>query len=516
LQNQNIKNQNIRLRFAPSPTGYLHIGSARTAFFNWLYAKKTGGKFILRIEDTDIKRHKEDTINTIIDSLKWLGLNWDEGPFAGGNYGPYRQSERQDIYIKYAYKLLNEGKAYYCFCSAEELQKKREEALKNGVFFKYDKKCLNLSDAQIQRKISANEKFSIRIIVPENKIISFNDNVYGHIEVNSNTIEDYIILRSNKTPTYNFSVAIDDFLMKITHVIRGEDHLSNTPKQLLIYDGLGFDYPDFTHLPMILSADGQKLSKRHGSISIESYREEGFLPEAVLNYIALLGWAYDEKSTFFTVDEMIEKFDLKSVNKKASRFDYEKLLFINSYYIRNKDNKELEKLLTERLLKNNLQYFKDHINKNPDNNLDNQDIDEKIIAEMLEQKIAKIVPIIKERAKTLNEMQNKIMPFFFNIKYSDKLKNYFKNKDIDAKSILVSCIDKLNKISENDFNTDKIEPALRNMTDELNLNFRKIAEVIRIAIWGEPVSPPLFETIEILGKITVISRLKNYLELIEL
>ena len=532
-----MDNKITRVRFAPSPTGYLHIGSARTAFFNWLYSKKTGGKFILRIEDTDIKRHKEDTINTIYESLKWLGLNWDEGPDVGGDYGPYRQSQRQDIYLKYANKLINEKKAYYCFCTTKELEERKEIALKNGHFFKYDRKCLNLSQEQIQKKLSSNEPFSIRILIPENKLISFNDNVYGKIEINSNNIEDFIIIRSDKTPTYNFSVTIDDYLMQITDVIRGEDHLSNTPKQLIIYDALGVNYPNFTHLPMILSQDGKKLSKRHGTISIEAYKEEGFLPEAILNYIALLGWSYDEKTTLFTLDEIIEKFNLKSINKKPSRFDFEKLLFINGYYIRNKDNKELADMLLERLLKNNLEFFKKYEDKfkdikssyekiyesstNIDKVISSQDFkDNQVLIKEVKEKIPKIIPIIKERARTLNEMQQKILPFFFNINYLNhdnltNLKNYFKNKDIDAQSILKDCINKLDNINEEAFNVKNIENALRDISIDKNISFKKVAEVARIAIWGEPVSPPLFETIEILGKNTVIFRLKNYLELIK-
>ncbi|MHB1346166.1 MAG: glutamate--tRNA ligase, partial [Candidatus Humimicrobiaceae bacterium] len=249
-------NKEIRLRFAPSPTGYLHIGSARTAFFNWLYAKKKSGKFILRIEDTDLERHREDTVGTILESLKWLGMDWDEGPDIGGDFGPYRQSERLDIYKKYSEKMLDELTAYKCFCTAEQLRENRENALRSDIFYKYDRKCLNLSKDEISSKINAGEKYSVRILVPQDKTLFFKDNVYGDFKINCSGIEDFIILRSNGIPTYNFSAAVDDCLMKITHIIRGEDHLSNTPKQLLVYDALNFAYPDFTHLPMILASDG--------------------------------------------------------------------------------------------------------------------------------------------------------------------------------------------------------------------------------------------------------------------
>lgn len=484
----------IRLRFAPSPTGYLHIGSARTAFFNWLYAKKVGGKFILRIEDTDVERHREDTISTILGSMKWLGMDWDEGPDTGGNYGPYRQSERLDLYKKYAQKLLDEGKAYRCFCSQEQLKKNREEALKVNEFYKYDRKCLSLTQKEISRKIKSGEKFSIRLLVPREKILSFSDNVYGNFEVNSSNIEDYIILRSNGMPTYNFSVVIDDCLMKITHVIRGEDHLSNTPKQLLIYDALNFGHPDFTHLPMILASDGHRLSKRHGSISIESYREEGFLPEAVLNYIALLGWSYDEKTTIFSVKEMVEKFDLKSINKKASKFDYEKLLYLNGHYIRELKEDSLEEILINKLIKKN-DNLKDKVN-------------------FLKEKLAKIIPITRERVKTISGYEKILVPFFNEINYSDDAKNYFTKKEINIKEILKSSVKSLENIDNNSFNTENIEKELRGIAAKLQLNLKIIAEVLRIAIWGEPVSPPLFETIEIIGKKATLYRLKNYLKFI--
>ena len=487
-----MKEKETRLRFAPSPTGYLHIGSARTAFFNWLYAKKKSGKFILRIEDTDIERHREDTVETILDSLKWLGMDWDEGPDAGGDFGPYRQSERLDIYKNISDKMLDEGTAYMCFCTPEQITENRERALKTDSFYKYDRKCLNLSRDEIISKITSGDKFSIRFLVPHEKKLFFNDNVYGNFEINCSNIEDFIIIRSNGVPTYNFSAAVDDCLMKITHIIRGEDHLSNTPKQLLIYDALGFSHPDFTHLPMILASDGQKLSKRHGSISIETYKKEGFLPEAILNYIALLGWAYDDKTTIFSVNEMIKKFDLKSINKKASRFDYEKLLYLNGHYIRELGNENLEEIL-----------FSDII-------LKNSALKEK--SGLLKEKLPEIIPIIKERVKKIGGFEKILLTFFNKITYSGEAKNYFIKKDMDEKEILIQSIKALNNIS--DFNLIDVETGLRNVAADMNVSFKKIAEVLRIALWGEPVSPPLFETIKIIGRETSVSRLEDYLEII--
>lgn len=486
------RNKEVRVRFAPSPTGYLHIGSARTAFFNWLYARKTGGKFVLRIEDTDIARHQEETIDLILNSLKWLGLNWDEGPEVGGKYGPYRQSSRLEIYKKYADKLIEEKKAYRCFCSPELLKREREKS------FKYDRKCLKLSQKDIEDNLISGKPYAIRFLVPENEVIGFKDTVYGDITVNTSTIEDFIIIRSNDLPTYNYSVAIDDALMEITHVIRGEDHLSNTPKQILIYRALGFDIPNFTHLPMILGQDGQKLSKRHGSISVEKYIEDGFLKEAILNYLTLLGWAYDERTTIFSIDELIEKFELDSINKKPAKFDYDKLLWINGYYIRNMENSVLEKLLETRIKKYLASREMSDLESSPEN---------------LQEKIARITPLVKERIKTLKESMDLISPFFIKIVYSDQSKNYFKDKSIDSLKILNIVYKTLDEV-DNRFSAKETEQNLRLVAKDLDLSLRKIAEVTRIAIWNSPVSPPLFGTMEILGKELTLKRIKDYIEII--
>lgn len=495
----NIKQKDkIRLRFAPSPTGYLHIGSARTALFNWLYARKVGGQLIIRIEDTDRSRHLEEAIGPILESLKWLGIDWDEGPDTSGKYGPYRQSERTDIYKEYAQKLIDDKKAYICFCSPGELSTRRKAAESVGKTFKYDRRCLSLTAEAIAEKIKDKQPFTVRILVSDNKILRFKDKVYGNISVNSDTIEDYIILRSNGLPTYNFSVAIDDALMKITHIIRGEDHLSNTPKQLLIYNALGMDPPVFTHLPMILGSDGQKLSKRHGSVSIESYREEGFLPGAIINYIALLGWAYDEKSTIFSTEELVEKFSLESINKKGARFDYKKLLWMNGNYIRKIDDVKLQEMLTGSILK-----YMDSMD--PSAFLKD--------APDLEETAARIIPLIKERIGTINESLDWVMPFFTKIEYSRDMVEYFDNKSIDPSLVLLEILNKIDPLKD-DFKSSNIEADLRKISEEMNIAFRKLVEVLRIALWAKKVSPPLFETMEILGYKIVIERISDYLKII--
>ncbi len=478
----------IRVRFAPSPTGYLHIGSARTALFNWLFAKKSGGSFILRIEDTDMERHMEETISLITDSLKWLGVTWDEGPDIGGRFAPYRQSERTAIYNEYAEKLIAAKKAYHCFCSPEKLDDKRKKLAEEELYFKYDRECLKLTEDRILQNIKVGLPFAVRLKVPDDKDIVFKDTVYGEIKVNSNILEDFIIIRSNGRPTYNFSAAVDDILMEITNVIRGEDHLSNTPKQILVYEALKKDIPVFTHLPMILGADGSKLSKRHGSISIEAYRDDGFLPEAIDNYLALLGWAYDEKTTVFSIEELIDKFSIEAINKKPSKFDYEKLLWLNGFYLRSKDDSIITALLSEKLKILGVPVIE------------------------LNSKLPKIIPLIKERIKTINQAQEIVRPFFFDINYPDDIKDYFSGSAEETKKIIETAAASIAKIKE--FTISNIESCLRVLAQGLNISFKKYAETIRAAVWGSKVSPPLFETIEVLGMKTTIERLKQFSSLL--
>jgi len=486
----------VRARFAPSPTGYLHIGSARTAFFNWLFAKKTKGKFILRIEDTDMSRHMEDSIDLIMDSLKWLGMQWDEGPDIGGSFGPYRQSQRKDIYASCAKKMIANGNAYYCFCSQEKLAEKRRVFMseKDAGYYEYDRECYYLDKVEIEEKLKAGLPFTVRLLVPQDYEIAFTDTVYGPITVSSGTQEDFIIIRSNGLPTYNFSAAVDDILMEITHVIRGEDHLSNTPKQMLIYRALNAELPVFTHLPMIHGADGQKLSKRHGSISIEAYRDEGFLPEAIRNYLALLGWAFDEKTTVFSLNDLVNKFSLEDINKKPAKFDYEKLLWLNGHYIRQMGQEELEKLLEKRVV--SAEYKGGTAKKT---------------AAVLPV-IKKIIPLIKERVKTLKEAQDVTAKFFEDISYEDDFIQYIKSNKERALNIIEDALILLKEID--DFSHQEIETALRSISEKRNIGFRKVAEIIRAAIWGARVSPPMFGTMEILGKDICIARLESFLDIL--
>jgi glutamyl-tRNA synthetase len=351
-----------RLRFAPSPTGYVHVGNARTALFNSLHAEKTGGALVLRIEDTDIERSKREYEDNLIKDLKWLGINWHEGPDKGGNFGPYRQSERTETYHRFGQQLIDTGHAYYCFCTPEELNKAKEDAQAQGLQQEYSGKCRKLPIEDAKKRVQNGESAAIRFKVPGNTEITFYDLVREKVTFDSNLISDPIILRSNGMPAYNFSVVIDDHLMNINIVIRGEDHLSNTARQVLLYKALGFDMPKFAHLSMVMGSDNTKLSKRHGSTSLIQFREEGYLPEALLNYLALLGWSpAGGDKVIFTRDELIKDFNIKKVSKSAAIFDYQKLKWMNREHLRLLDDAELGTRITPFLQRAGFEFSNDPV-----------------------------------------------------------------------------------------------------------------------------------------------------------
>ena len=325
--------EQVRVRFAPSPTGYLHVGGARTALFNWLYAKKTGGKFILRIEDTDVARSTKEALDGLLRDMKWLGLDWDEGPEVGGEYGPYFQSQRLSIYQEYAKKLLESGAAYPCFCSEEQLETKRKKAEEEHRSLHYDGTCRKLSKEEAQSRIDAGEPYVVRVKVPEKDYV-LHDLVRGRVEWKSETLGDFIILRSTGMPVYNFCVVVDDASMKITHVVRAEEHLTNTHRQLIIYEALGIKTPKFAHASLILGDDKSKLSKRHGATSVGQYAQDGYLPEAMVNFLALLGWNEGNDREIYSVDELIEKFSLKRISSSPGVFDQTKLTWMNGQHLR--------------------------------------------------------------------------------------------------------------------------------------------------------------------------------------
>ena len=325
----------MRLRYAPSPTGQLHVGNARTALFNWLLARGSGGTFILRIEDTDVARSTKEAERTAFDDLRWLGLDWDEGPGAAGDHGPYRQSERLHIYRAHAVELMAAGKAYYCFCSEEDLEQERYHALRAGLPPKYGGRCRNLTREEARRRVENGEAAVVRFRVPdEDREIAFHDIVRGDVSFNSGVVGDFVILRTGGVPTYNFAVVIDDALMEISHVIRGEDHISNTPRQLLLYEAFGWRPPQFAHVSMVLGPDHSKLSKRHGATSVSEFREKGYLPEALANFLALIGWSPGENEELLPLAELASRFRLEDVGKSPGVFDPEKLAWANRHYLK--------------------------------------------------------------------------------------------------------------------------------------------------------------------------------------
>ncbi len=460
----------VKTRFAPSPTGSLHLGGARTAIFNWLFARHHGGEFVLRIEDTDQARSTEDSLNEIYDSMKWLGLDWDGTPI--------KQSERLEIYKEYANKMLGSGKAYKCYVTPEELAEKRKEAQEKGEFFQYKREWAN-------ENAGPDKPYSIRILTPDTGEIEVHDILRGKISFNAKEIDDFVILRMDGFSTYNFAVVIDDALMELTHIIRGDDHLINTPKQRLIYDALGLNIPKFAHVSMIHGADKTKLSKRHGATSVEAYRDDGYLPEAMINYLTRLGWSYGDEE-IFSKEELIEKFTLDNVGKSPAVFNPEKLQWLNAHYIKEKPAKEIAQLILPLMNKNGF----------------NAEYDNKLLM---------IIEQLRERSKTLNDFVSQSSYFYNEVtEYEEKAKNKFLTED--TKPILKALMEKLGSVEN--FTYDNIQKALEEVVVELDLKFGKIAQPMRVALTGGTVSPGIGEVIEILGKEKVISRIQKAIDFI--
>lgn len=485
-----VPDSGVRVRFAPSPSGYLHIGGARTALYNWLFARKNKGSFVLRIEDTDQTRSTDEAIEAIIDSLEWLGLSWDEGPKIGGEFGPYRQTERFGLYREAAEKLLKAKKAYYCYCLPEELKERREELLKKGRPPRYDRHCLGLSPEEEERFKQEGRKPAVRFQTPDVGVTRVSDLIRGDVTFDNSTLGDFIILRSDGTPTYNLAATVDDHMMRITHVIRGDDHLPNTPKQILLYQDLGWEIPQFAHLPMIVGRDRAPLSKRHGAVSLAEFRKEGYLPETFLNFLALLGWSYDEAQVLFEKDELIQKFSLERVIKSAALFDTEKLDWMNGNYIRKMSAKELSSKIIPFL------------------------VDEGLIQgpEIFPDKWwQKFTEIIQERIKTLKEAVS-LTDFFFKeqLVLDGKAEKVLGKEG--TKEILRRVFERLSDLEY--FTSHAIEDDLRALQEQMELKPRKVFQPIRAAVTGKMVSPPLFETLELLGKEKTLKRLEQVLSYI--
>lgn len=460
----------VRTRFAPSPTGSLHIGGARTAIFNWLFARHAGGKFVLRIEDTDRTRSTEESIEEITDAMKWLGLDWDEGPF--------RQSDRLDIYQKMANQLLESGHAYKCYVTPEELEEKRKEAQSKGEVLRYKREWAKLNEAP-------DAAYVIRLQTPDEGTIEVEDELRGTVTFNANEVDDFIILKRDGFPTYNFAVVADDATMNITNVIRGDDHLINTPRQVLIYNALSYDIPKIAHVSMILGADNKRLSKRHGATSVVAYKDRGYLPEAIINFLSRLGWSFGDQE-IFTKEELVEKFTLDNVGKSAAVFNEEKLEWLNSWYIKNEPPEKIGELVLPLLKERGLDV----------------EVDDKLI---------KIIKELSQRAKTLLDIADSIDYFYAeDIEFEEKAKNKFLKPAI--KPVLQDITDRLSQLS--DFNMDEMHKVFDQVMEERELKLGKIAQPVRVALTGGTVSPGIFEVMDILGKDEVIKRLDNAIAVI--
>lgn len=505
----------IRVRFAPSPTGYLHIGSLRTYLYNWLFARKNKGKIILRIEDTDRKRYVKGATENLIKVLEKFGLNWDEGPIIKngvikqkGNYGPYIQSERIETYRTLAHKLVENGYAYYCFCSEERLKNLREEQIAKGLPPMYDRKCRNLSSEEIKEKIRKNIPYVIRLKVPDSfngkPYVVFNDLIRGEIKFDLKTIDDQILLKSDNWPTYHLANVIDDHLMGVTHVIRGEEWLSSTPKHILLYHAFGWQIPKFAHLPLLLNPDRSKLSKRQGDIAVEDFLAQGYLPEAIINFIALLGWNPDTNQEIFSLKELIKGFSLEKVQKAGAILNRRKLDWINGVYIRKTNIKKLTELCLPFLFKSGLIQRK---NKN-----------KFIITETKEiislRKIRDIVFLEQKRLKRLEEINELATIFFTNqIFYDTKLLKWKNTKLSEIRNNLISAKDILEKIPSKKFNINNLKAKLMELAEKTGTG--ELLWPLRVALTGKKASPPPFEIMEIIGKEKTLLRIKNAIEKLE-
>ncbi len=478
----------VRVRIAPSPTGYFHIGSARTALFNWLFARRHGGQFIVRVEDTDRTRYNAEAVPDMVASLRWLGLDWDEGPEVGGDYGPYCQSERLELYHRYAEQLVSEGHAYYCYCSPQRLASLREGQLEQKDDVGYDRHCRYLTSAQHAEYRAQGITPVVRLKVPLEGQTRFHDVVYGTIAVENETLDDLVLLKSDGFPTYHLAVVVDDHSMEISHIMRGDEWLPTTPKRIMLYDAFGWEPPVYAHLPLILAPTGKgKLSKRHGGVDVRYFREQGYLPEAMVNYLARVGWSYDDKTEIFTRNELIHYFDLSGINNSPARFSYERLESMNAHYIRQLETGDLARRLVPFLRQAGF-------------TVEAADL-------------VPLVPLIQERLKTLKEAPDWIDFVFQDRVDLDANQLVGKKMTADAsRDALRQVRDSLSHLS--DFEVGPIEGALRALADQLGVKLGPMLGIVRVAVTGKTVAPPLFETLAILGRERVLARVDRGLEIL--
>lgn len=484
--------QPIRVRFAPSPTGYLHIGGARTALFNWLFARQMKGTFVLRIEDTDMERSTEASVRAILESMAWLGLDWDEGPGKEGAYGPYFQTQRFATYRRYAEELLAKDLAYPCYCTPEELAERRQAAAAAGLPPRYDGRCRHLAPEQRAACAAAGRKPAVRFKVTEGNTV-VDDLIRGKMEFDNSLLEDFVIMKSDGAPTYNFAVVIDDALMEISHVIRGDDHISNTPRQILIYQALGLELPAFAHIPMILGPDHTRLSKRHGATSVSQYRDEGYLPEALVNYLALLGWSYDGTQQIFAREELVAKFTLDKVSKNPAVFDQVKLTWMNGLYIKEAGLARLTELALPYLQAAGL------AGENP------------AVAEQAY--IQSVVGAVQDKIKLVSQVAE-FADYFFSDDFTVTEEGFRKHLSKDyVPDALAGLARRFAALS--DFSEAETERALREYSDELGFKAAALIHPLRVALTGRTVSPSIFTVVGLLGKEKVMQRIERALQMIE-
>lgn len=481
----------VRVRFAPSPTGKLHIGGARTAIYNWAFARANGGTFILRIDDTDPTRSTDENTQIILRAMRWLGLDWDEGPEVGGDFGPYAQTERLDMYKEAARKLWDAGRAYPCFCTTEQLAADRAAAqARKDPFQGYQRRCRDLSRDEAQARIDAGEPYVLRIKVPADRgDVVIHDAVHGDVVFDAKELDDFVIFRSDGTPTYNFATVVDDAMMGITHVIRGDDHLSNTPRQVMVYEALEAPVPTFAHISMILGADGKKLSKRHGATSVEEYRDAGYLSDAFVNYLALLGWSLDGETTVIPRDVLASQFSLERISKNPATFDPKKLDWMNAEYINAMSDADFaDQIMLPELHEAGL-------------------IDDGFEAD--EAWIDALAAIVKPRTKMPADAVGVAAPVFATaqtLEYDEKSVAKGLAKE-GMGAVLDAARAALEAVTANAWTPETIDGALEPLPEALDANKRIVFQAVRVAVCGNMVSPPLGETMALIGKDDCLARI---------
>ena len=474
----------VRVRFAPSPTGYLHVGGARTALFNWLFARRHGGVFVLRIEDTDVERSSADMVTGILESMAWLGLDWDEGPNVGGPHAPYFQAERLPLYKEAAQRLVDRDQAYYCFCRPDDLKARRDAAEQAGTAWTYDRTCRGLTAGAIRARLDAGDPHAIRFLVPAGRT-AVEDQVHGLIDFDNATIEDFVVLRSDGYPTYHLSVVVDDVAMAITHVVRGDDHISNTPKQVLLYRAMQAPVPAFAHVPLILGPDKKRLSKRHGATSVGEYEKQGYLPEAMVNFLALLGWSPGSDEEVFTRDELVRRFTLDGISGGNAVFNPEKLDWFNQQHLLRMPADEILARITPDLMAADLS----------------------MAASRDPVRTAQAIDLVKPRARKLTDLVPLLRPFIADHIDRDgaAVAKHLAVPDVAAH--LEAWRDRLAGLDP--FAAAPLEVELRRLADERGIKAGTLIHATRVAVTGQAVSPGIFEVLEVMGRDRVITRLNE-------